>query len=237
MPTSFSRLRFISGLLLMIGACTPLAALDDLGPDEQGGTVGVWLEAQLSSSFSLADVRKEWDESQRMELGFRATMPAEGAGIPFIHCGLFYEDRTWEAEDQRVDLEAFGLAVYGGMELRVLGRQGGRGGGRLALGVVPWARFGIASQHAIVDNVIDADLEDVLNGSFNVGRIDGAAGVDVRVTLMRRLVVELGVGAEFWRSANVTVVATNIGSAIAVANSINFYGHGTFARLGAAISF
>lgn len=233
MPTAFSPLRILSGLLVTIGACAQVAALDEPGFDQRDSSVGLWLEAQLNSSFSMADVRQEWIKSQRLELGFRATMPAESAGIPFLHCGLFYEDRTWEEEDQSIDLEAFGLSVSGGIELRVIGRSGGP----LALGVVPWARFGLASQHAIVDNVLDDDLEEVLNGSFNVGRVDMAAGLDLRLTLMRRLIVELGVGAEYWKSANVTVVSTNLGSAVAVSNSIDFYGHGTFARLGAAISF
>ena len=219
----------VAMLLVLIGTGAPLAAVDDV-PTQ---AIGVWAEAQLDSTFTLADIRQEWDQSERIEIGFRAGMPPERVGIPFIHAGLFYEDRDWEEGRQSIDYEAFGLAVGGGIEFRLLDRDGGR----LALGVVPWGRIGLATQHVIVDDVLDADLEDVLHGSFSVGRLDGAAGIDLRLTLARRLVVELGAGAEYWKSANVVLVATNVGSAVGVSDSIDFDGHGTFARLGAAITF
>lgn len=221
--------RLLATAIVMIAAPALVVAVE-LPPEERPSSLGLWFEHQLDSTFSLADVRHEWDESRRVELGLRTGIPTGGRATPFGHASLFYEERSWEDVDGLVDYEAFGIAGGAGAAIRLT-----RADARLALELVPWGRLGLAGQDVIARGVRDDDR--VIDSSFEVGRFDIAGGVDLRLTLARRLIVELGAGGEWWQSANVTVVFTNRGSAVGVSESVDFSGHGVFARLGAAIAF
>ncbi len=232
-------MRHVLLIPLLAAALSPASALEGVdGVDGLAVTFDVLSYAD--QQFDMGLVEAQWSEGQRYELNFMATV---GDREPVQPCGgvyVFYEQRGYEGtNDESADYDCWGVGLQGGATINLL-----PAGRKLGLGLVPYARGGLGYQDLTANNVpVDDDglsvtPDKLYSLSADSGRVEVAAGVDLRLTIARRVTVVFGGGVAYWAAANVYISGgSNGGSVGVVGNSYAFSGTDAFVRMGAGISF
>jgi hypothetical protein len=191
-----------------------------------------------SQEFSVGYFSDKWSSGNRYELNAFSQM--DGARVrPGGGLYVFYEQRDWKGESftgvggttqERADMETWGFGLQSGATIHLIEPEK-----NLSFALVPHARAGLG--------FVDFSAKDVvINGArydlqSNSGRIEVAAGVDLRLTMAKRIEVVFGGGVDYWSAADVAVYAGTGGGGVAVGSNGSFTGTDAFVRLGVGIQF
>ncbi len=183
-----------------------------------------------SQEFSVGYFEDDWSSGNRYEINAMAQLEGDrvrpSGGVYF-----FYEDRDWAGDSQEsAEYECWGFGLQGGATLHLIPPEK-----NLWLALVPYGRGGLGFQDFSARNVeIDGDR---YNLSSSSGRIELAAGIDLRLTVAKRVEVVFGGGVDYWSGADVYLTAgTNNGGAYVGSNG-TFTGTDAFVRFGAGVHF
>ncbi len=225
--------RFLVPVLMSAGSITSVAALDSI-PGLTGLSVTLDAIGYASQEFDVGYRSEDWSSGIRYELNVITRMES-GRVQPSGGFYLFYEDRDWKGQmfqgtQERAQYECWGFGLQGGATLHLI-----EPGKALGLALVPYARGGLGFQDLEAqDVVIDGDRYDL---SADSGRLELAAGVDLRLTVARRLEVVFGGGVDYWSGADVAVYAGTGGGGVAVGSNNTFTGTDAWVRFGLGLSF
>jgi hypothetical protein len=184
---------------ICLAAAVPAAAADPAG-------LAITADAlnYTSEHFDMGLVSGRWNTSHRYEADFLADFSPQRAG-PSGGGYVFFEDRDWRGPaNASADYSCWGFGLQGGASVQLLKPES-----RTRLALVPTLRGGIGFQDLTVHNVpitSGAGLQtvDMTAGS---GRVEVAAGLDLRLAIARKLEVVFGFGADYWSAADVYVSA------------------------------
>lgn len=193
-----------------------------------------------SQEFSVGFFDDKWSSGNRYELN--AVTQLEGDRVrPSGGFYLFYEEREWDGDSlsgtqEHADFECWGFGLQGGATIHLIPPEK-----KLWLALVPHARAGLgfvdfSAQDVIIDdpNTVPVERYDMQGGS---GRIEIAAGVDLRLTVAQRIEVVFGGGVDYWSAADVALYAGSGGGGIAVGSNGTFTGTDAYVRFGAGLHF
>jgi hypothetical protein len=194
-----------------------------------------------SQEFSVGYFADKWSSGNRYEINAMAQMEP-GKVQPSGGMYFFYEQRDWEGDtrngiQESADYECWGFGLQGGATIQLLPPER-----RLMFALVPYARGGIGFQDLSLKDVIidDGDLnpnDDQYSGSGSSARIEVAAGIDLRLTIAKKIVVVFGGGVDYWSGADVAFYAGTGGGGAAVGSNGTFTGTDAWLRLGAGLHF
>jgi hypothetical protein len=194
-----------------------------------------------SQEFSVGYFSDKWSSGNRFEINAMAQMET-GKVQPSGGMYFFYEERDWKGDarngiQESGDLECWGVGLQGGATIHLLPPEK-----KLWLALVPYARGGIGFMDVSFKDVIidDGDLnpnDDQYSGSVDSARIEVAAGIDLRLTIAKKLVVVFGGGVDYWSGADVAFYAGTGGGGAAVGSNGTFTGTDAWLRLGVGLHF
>ena len=222
---------------LLAASITSAAAMEGID-----GLKGISLTfdaiSYASQEFSVGYMSDDWSSGMRYELN--AVTQLEGGRVrPSGGMYFFYEDRDWEGESftgiggttqERASMETWGFGMQGGATIHLIEPEKG-----LWLALVPLFRAGLG--------FVDFDAQDVVidNARYDLqsdsGRIEIAAGIDLRLTIAKRIEVVFGGGVDYWSAADVAVYAGTGGGGVAVGSNGTFTGTDAYVRFGAGVHF
>lgn len=228
--------RFLFLVPVLAGSLTSAAALDSI-PGVTGLSVTLDVIGYASQEFDIGYRDADWTSGQRYELNVFSRMES-GRVQPGGGFYLFYEEREWDGENfngiggltqEHAELDCWGFGLQGGATINLI-----EPGKPLGFALVPYARGGLGFQDfTATDVIIDGNRYDVSSDS---GRLELAAGVDLRLTI-RRFEVVLGGGVDYWSAADVAFYAGTGGGGIAVGSNGTFTGTDAWLRFGLGLSF
>jgi hypothetical protein len=197
------------------------------------------LVSYASQSFDMGVVRNHWSKGQRVELNGWADFES-GRIQPAGGAYLFFEDRSWDGSNHESgDYTAWGIGLQGGASCHLTAPEGA-----LRLTLAPYLRGGLGGQSLTVNNVaIDDDSNPATPSnryslSSGSGRVEVAAGADLRLRVAHRIEVVFGGGVDSWSAANVYISSGSSGGSVGVVgNSYTFSGQDAFVRFGAGMTF
>ena len=188
-----------------------------------------------SQEFSVGYFSDDWSTGNRYELNFMAQMEQQGRVQPSGGMYLFYEERDWKGDtfagtQERAELECWGIGMQGGATIHLIPPEK-----KLWLALVPYARAGLGFQdYSAQDVIIDGARYDLASDS---GRIEVAVGVDLRLTIAKKIEVVFGGGVDYWSAADVALYAGTGGGGIAVGSNGTFTGTDAWVRTGVGMHF
>lgn len=187
-----------------------------------------------SQEFSVGYFDDDWSSGNRYELNAMTQLDGDrvrpSGGLYF-----FYEEREWEGDvllgtQERADFECWGFGLQGGATIHLIPPEK-----KLWLALVPHARAGLGFvDFSAQDVIIDGDRYDMQADS---GRIEIAAGLDLRLTIANRIEVVFGGGVDYWSAADVALYAGTGGGGVAVGSNGTFTGTDAYVRFGAGLHF
>lgn len=182
--------------------------------------------------FKLGDRKYEWSEADRAEVDWRFIMADSDDREVFGNGYVFWEDRSWEADESSIDQDAWGFGIGGGGIFHLIGKDRNA---PLKLSVMPYGRLGVGFQDLTVEqaDIGDSDLAD---DDISPYRFELALGADLRAVLADRISVGFGPQLLFWRSRDV-VVATINEDDVEFDQTITFRGTDIWMRLALGIVF
>ncbi|HEX3132299.1 MAG TPA: hypothetical protein VHX44_01815 [Planctomycetota bacterium] len=191
-----------------------------------------------SQEFSVGYMSDHWSSGQRYELN--AVTQLDGDRVrPSGGMYFFFEDRDWKGKfftgvggttQERANMETWGFGLQGGATIHLIEPEK-----KLWLALVPLFRAGLGFvDFEAKDVVIDNARYDLQSGS---GRIELAAGLDLRLTLAQRFEVVFGGGVDYWSAADVAIYAGTGGGGIAVGSNGTFTGTDAYVRFGVGLHF
>lgn len=218
---------------ILSSAISSASALDSID-----GLSGVSLTFDVisyaSQEFSVGYFDDDWSSGMRYELNAVTQMDGDRVK-PSGGFYLFYEEHDWEGDvflgtQERANFECWGFGLQGGATIHLIAPEK-----KLWLALVPYARGGLgfvdfSAQNVIINNV-RYDLQS------DSGRIEVAAGLDLRLTIARRIEVVFGGGVDYWSAADVAVYAGSGGGGVAVGSNGTFTGTDAWVRFGAGLHF
>lgn len=187
-----------------------------------------------SQEFSVGYFDDDWSSGNRYELNIVTQLEGDRAR-PSGGMYIFYEERDWQGDvllgtQERANLECWGFGMQGGAAIHLLPQDG-----RLWLALVPYLRAGLGFQDfSGKDVIIDGARYDMQADS---GRLEFAAGADLRLTVARRIEVVFGGGVDYWAGADVALYAGSGGGGVAVGSNGTFSGTDAWARFGVGVHF
>lgn len=200
----------------------------------EGLSVTLDVISYASQEFSVGYFSDKWSSGNRYELNAIAQMDP-GRVQPSGGGYLFYEKRDWKGDSLNGlqatgDYECWGFGLQGGATIHLIPQEK-----KLWLALVPYARGGIGFQDYSAKNV-------VINGStYNLssgsGRVEVAVGVDLRLTITRKIEVVFGGGVDYWSGADIMLYAGSSGAGAAVGSNGTFTGTDAWVRMGAGMHF
>lgn len=218
---------------ILSSAISSASALDSID-----GLSGVSLTFDVisyaSQEFSVGYFDDDWSSGMRYELNAVTQMDGDRVK-PSGGMYFFYEEHDWEGDvflgtQERANFECWGFGLQGGATIHLIAPEK-----KLWLALVPYARGGLgfvdfSAQNVIINNV-RYDLQS------DSGRIEVAAGLDLRLTIARRIEVVFGGGVDYWSAADVAVYAGSGGGGVAVGSNGTFTGTDAWVRFGAGLHF
>jgi hypothetical protein len=191
-----------------------------------------------SQEFSAGYFSDKWSSGNRYELNAFTQLDGDrvrpGGGLYF-----FYEEREWEGKSftgvggttqESADMETWGFGLQGGATFHLLPPEK-----KLWLALVPYLRGGLGFvDFSANDVVINGARYDMSSGS---GRIEIAAGADLRLTLAQKIEIVFGGGVDYWSAADVALYAGTGGGGVAVGSNGTFTGTDAWVRFGAGVHF
>jgi hypothetical protein len=219
-----------TALLLSLAAALPAA---DPTRDVNGLSVTFDALEYTSEHFDMGLASGSWNTSQRYEADFLAQLSDQRVG-PVGGGYVFYEERDWRGEARAsADYSCWGFGLQGGAAIQLLKPEQ-----KTRLSLVPMLRGGIGFQDLTVNNLPVAGVGGVQTYSLTAGsgRVEVAAGLDLRLVVARRLEIVFGGGADYWSAADVYVTAGTGGAGVGVVgNSYAFHGTDSFLRFGLGV--
>jgi hypothetical protein len=191
-----------------------------------------------SQEFSAGYFSDKWSSGNRYELNAFTQLDGDrvrpGGGLYF-----FYEERDWKGEtftgpggttQESANMETWGFGLQGGATIHLLPPEK-----KLWLALVPYLRGGLGFvDFSAKDVVINGSRYDLSSGS---GRIEIAAGADLRLTLAQKIEIVFGGGVDYWSAADVALYAGTGGGGVAVGSNGTFTGTDAWVRFGAGVHF
>lgn len=230
-------MRTLPGLSLCLAMTLPAWAEDPMlsGPPAR---VRMTVDAlnYASHRFDMGVVTDDWSASHRFELNVLAEPPGFRRAEPTGGGYFFYEERDWQGVARAsADYWCWGFGMQGGALIRLTPPDRGA-----QFALVPHVRAGIGWQDLSVRGlpITGGGTTTTYDLSAGAGRVEVAAGIDLRVTIGRRLEIVFGGGADYWSGASVYVGAGTGGLSAGVGvsgNRYNFTGSNTFARFGVGV--
>ena len=204
------------------------------GADIEGLGVTFDVISYASQEFSIGYMSDNWSSGTRYELNGWAQLDS-GRVQPGGGVYLFYENRDWKGRSlggvqETGDLECFGFGLQGGATINLLPPEK-----KLGLALVPYARGGLGFQDFTAKDVIIDNAR--YNLSDSSGRMEVAAGIDLRLTIASKIEVVFGGGVDYWSAASVYLSAGTGGAGAAVGSNGTFTGTDAWLRLGAGLHF
>jgi hypothetical protein len=191
----------------------------------------------VDTSFRISDQRESWDRAERYEVTFHTREPVHGRVEALIGGFIFWEERDWEEGAQKVINDTWGFGIDAGAMLYPMENAETR---KFNIGIMPYFRIAMGFNDGDFRN-IDTNLPSgVGNSSGSLGdlRFDVGAGVEARVVVARRFFGGVGVGYNWWNTANGAVGTTRDGSTvIVVGDSLTFKGDEAYIRVSAGLYF
>ena len=183
--------------------------------------------------FYLGDHDDRWDDGARYELDFRYRVGLPGDLDPFVGGYLFHEKHTRDRGEAETDYQVTGLGVQLGAVLEPTAHEKES---NLLISLMPYSRLGVGWQHGDFQNLpVDGGTT---SGDFDRERFEGQVGADVRLTLLDRVVVNLGAGMDGWLSLPVEGETRNLaGQLVDDADRLRYLGWDAFVRLGLSLRF
>jgi hypothetical protein len=183
-----------------------------------------------SQRFDMGVINSHWSSGNRYELVI-LSQPTMSRVEPSGGGYAFWEEREWRGQSRSsADYSCWGFGLQGGATLQLLPPER-----KLMLALVPQLRGGLGFQDLRVTNVpiTAAGSTQTYDLSSNAGRVEVAAGLDLRMTVANRVEFVFGCGADYWSSASVYVTAGTAGAAAGVVgSSYAFHGSDCFLRFG-----
>ena len=225
------RLLLLTPLLAAsITSATAVEGIDGL----KGVSVTFDVISYASQEFSVGFFDDDWSSGMRYELN--AVTQLDGDRVrPSGGMYFFYEDRDWDGDvflgtQERANMETWGFGLQGGATIHLIEPEK-----KLWLALVPMFRAGLGFvDFSAQDVVIDNARYDLQSDS---GRIEIAAGLDLRLTIAKRIEVVFGGGVDYWSAADVAVYAGSNGGGVAVGSNGTFTGTDAYVRFGAGLHF
>lgn len=217
---------------MLAGSLTTAVAVEGI-PGVTGLSVSLDVIGYASQEFDVGYRSEDWSSGMRYELNVFSRMES-GRVQPGGGFYLFYEERDWEGQrylgtTERAELDCWGFGLQGGATINLI-----EPGKAVGLALVPYGRGGLGFQDfSAQDVVIGGDRYDLSSDS---GRIEIAAGADLRLTI-RRIEVVFGGGVDYWSAADVALYAGTGGGGVAVGSNGTFTGTDAWVRFGAGLSF
>lgn len=214
---------------------TAVFALDN--SDIKGLSITVDTINYASQQFSVGYTGDKWSSGNRYELNGMAQFD-EGKVQPSGGMYLFYEDRNWKGKtftgsnknQETASLTCLGLGLQGGATVNLVPQQR-----NLWLALVPYLRGGIGYQDFLAKDVIIDNAQYNLSGGSS--RVEVAAGVDLRLTVAKKIEVVFGGGVDYWSAASVALYAGTNGGGAAIGSNGAFTGTDAWVRFGAGLHF
>ena len=217
---------------VLAGSLTSAAAVEGIAGLE-GLSISLDVIGYASQEFDVGYREEDWSSGNRYELNVFAQLES-GRVSPGGGFYVFYEEREWDGRSftgvggttqEHAELDCWGFGLQGGATINLV-----EPGKALNLALVPYLRGGLGFQDFTAkDVVIDGFRYDL---SADSGRIELAAGVDLRLVVAKRLEVVFGGGVDYWSGADVALYAGTGGGGIAVGSNGTFTGTDAWVRLG-----
>jgi len=193
-------------------------------------SVGGQVQVALSPRFRVDRFDREWDESNRYEFAFayhgqRDTQVESVTGVY-----VYYDQKRWDFDTARVSSESVG----GGLEFGALLYPLTREASSFDLAFYPYIRGGIGSSAGSYKRVPTETETGPGTSSGDLGdiRLEGGAGMDVRLSFGEDFLLGAGAGVNFWTTAEGAESREVNGAAIDHVD-VDFEGHDIYLRFNA----
>lgn len=206
---------------------------DRARPPEGNVEVDVTAASVQASDFTLGGLRDPWDKASRVEaeLWYHVGLPRRLD--PMVGVYGFYDVRDWSEGPAEVDYRAAGLGVQLGARFDPPHDPETR---TIRVTMTPYSRLGWGLQDGEFKNVPVSN--GVSSGDIDRWRLEGTVGADVRLDLMKTLVLGVGTGVSGWISPKLEGVTRGFGGQVVdTKDQLRFQGWDWFVRITAGIDF
>jgi hypothetical protein len=202
-----------------------------------GGAGGISFYEFTDAEFRIAAEREEWDSVDRFEFAMYSREPLHGHVEAMIGGFLFWEERDWEEGSSKVLYDTWGFGVDMGAMIYPLPNADQR---KVNLGFLPYFRLAMGFGDGDFRN-IEVDLPGgvgTASGDMGDLRFDIGAGVEARLVVARTFFAGIGVGYNWWTTAEGAAGTTSQGgTVIIVDDEFDFGGDEAYLRVSAGFFF
>jgi len=202
-----------------------------------GGAGGISYYEFTDAEFRIAAEREEWDSVDRFEFAMFSREPLHGHVEAMIGGFIFWEERDWEEGTSKVLYDTWGFGVDMGAMIYPLPNADER---KVNLGFLPYFRLAMGFGDGDFRN-IEVDLPGgvgTASGDMGDLRFDIGAGVEARLVVARTFFAGVGVGYNWWTTAEGAAGTTSQGgTVIIVDDEFDFGGDEAYLRVSAGFFF
>lgn len=202
-----------------------------------GGAGGISFYEFPDAEFRIAAEREEWDDVERFEFAMYSREPLHGHVEAMIGGFIFWEERDWEEGTSKVLYDTWGFGVDMGAMLYPLPNADQK---KLNIGILPYFRLAMGFGDGDFRN-IEVDLPGgvgTASGDMGDLRFDIGAGVEARIVVARTFFAGVGVGYNWWTTAEGAAGTTSQGgTVIIVDDEFDFGGDEAYFRVSAGFFF
>lgn len=202
-----------------------------------GGAGGVSYYDLIDADFRLGAEREDWDRAERFEFSMYSREPLHGHVEAMIGGFIFWEERDWSEGAAKVLYDTWGFGVDMGAMIYPMKNADER---KFNLGFLPYFRLAMGFGDGDFRN-IDVDLPlgtGTASGDFDDLRFDLGVGVEARAVIARTFFAGVGVGYNWWTTAEGAAGTTSSGGVVIIVDDqFDFHGDEAYIRFSAGFFF